>query len=538
MKKQVPIVPFSLVLTTLTGILLAAGWPAKGFPGLLFFAFIPMLFAEKFMRESGKVGLGIAFLTYWWGFLVFNFLTTYWVFYASAEGAYAAWICNSMFMAIIFYFYAWLQKYRDSRIAFWGLLSAWIGFEFGHMRWDLTWPWLTLGNAFANMPEWIQWYEFTGALGGTLWVLLVNWLLFRALYDFQNKKLFNRKLAGSVALMLIPILISFSRYLTYKESDIQAEIVVVQPNIDPYKEKFTSSGDWQLKRLLKLGIDSSTANTRFIVCPETAIPYGIWRHYQDQSFELDTIRQSITPNKHLSFITGVTYLEKFPSNGTNIPIEATQNSKGDWVVDYNSAICIDTSRNLQVYHKSKLVPGPEKMPFQKFLKPLQESVFDKLGPIGNMGTQDYRSVFYNQDSTLRAAPVICYESIFGDYVTDYVKAGANFIAIITNDGWWKDTPGYKQHFQYARLRAIETRRSVVRSANTGISGFINEKGDILQHSNWDEETALRQNITINNNLTFYSKHGDIIGRMSFFGAIILFLFQKMKLFLKRKKSIV
>lgn len=538
MKKSIPIIPFAFVLTTLSGVLLSAAWPAKGFPGLLFFALVPMFLAEKYLRENTKNNLSVSFLAFWWGFLIFNFLTTYWIYFATDVGSIAAWVCNSMFMALVWYAYAWLQKNRDARIAIWGLITTWIGFEFGHMRWDLTWPWLTIGNAFANFPEWVQWYEITGTLGGSLWVLVVNWLLFQAIFQFSNKSYFRKKLIIAISLICLPIIASYIRYATYKDADLKAEIVVVQPNIDPYSEKFSTNGDWQLQRLIKLGFDQATPNTKYIICPETAIPYGIWKHYQDDSEEIDSIRNHIKKFPQLSFLTGLTYLVKYPADATNVPMEATQNKRGEWVIDYNSSMNIDTSRNLQFYHKSKLVPGPERLPFQRFLKPFQESIFDNLGPIGNMGTQPYRSVFYNPDSTVIAAPVICYESIFGDYVTDYVKIGANFIAIITNDGWWRDTPGYKQHFQYARLRAIENRRSVARSANTGISGFINERGDIIQQSNWDEAIALRHEISLNNKKTIYTEHGDIIGRMAFFGAILLLVFQKMKIFLKKKKSIV
>lgn len=536
--KKLPVIPAAFVLSTLSGLLLAASWPNNGFPGLLFIALIPMLFAEKLIRESGNNRLHISFLVFWWGFLVFNFLTTYWVYFASGEGAIAAWVCNSMFMAIVWYVYAWLYKNRGARIAFWGLLTTWIAFEFGHMRWDLTWPWLTLGNAFANFPEWVQWYEYTGAYGGTLWVLLVNLLFFQAFNYWGNQKVFRTKMALISLWIFIPMGLSYFLYFTHKESSYTAEIVVVQPNIDPYNEKFSRPQDQQLYSLIDQGLEVSDANTKYIICPETAIPFGIWRHQQDTVLETRAIREAISAYPSIHFLTGVTYLERFKDGTKNIPEEATRNRTGYWVVDYNSAMQIDQSKDIQVYHKSKLVPGPERIPFQKILKPFQETIFEDLGPIGNMGTQDFRGVFKTSDSMLAAAPVICYESIFGDYMTDYIKNGATFIAIITNDGWWKDTPGYKQHFAYARLRAIENRRSVARSANTGISGFINEKGDILQKSNWDEKVALKQNISLNNTLTFYSKHGDIIGRMAFFGAILLILFQKMKIFLKRRKSIV
>ena len=110
--------------------------------------------------------------------------------------------------------------------------------------------------------------------------------------------------------------------------------------------------------------------------------------------------------------------------------------------------------------------------------------------------------------------MICYESIWGDWIAGSVKQGAQFIAIITNDGWWGNTSGKDQHLLYAKLRSIETRRYVVRSANTGISGFINQRGDVVQQSKWWTRTALKADINLNDHITFYVKHGDVVAIVS------------------------
>ncbi|MFW5773350.1 MAG: apolipoprotein N-acyltransferase [Tangfeifania sp.] len=130
----------------------------------------------------------------------------------------------------------------------------------------------------------------------------------------------------------------------------------------------------------------------------------------------------------------------------------------------------------------------------------------------------------------KAAPVICYESVFGEYLTDYVKKGAEFIVIITNDGWWRNTPGYKQHLSFARLRAIETRRSIARSANTGISAFINQRGDLVQTTQWWSETAIKDSVKLNDKITFYVRYGDYIARVSVFVSVLLILY----LFVRKK----
>jgi apolipoprotein N-acyltransferase len=137
---------------------------------------------------------------------------------------------------------------------------------------------------------------------------------------------------------------------------------------------------------------------------------------------------------------------------------------------------------------------------------------DLGGIAGNMGTQETRAVFrHSQNPQLSGAPVVCYESIYGEYVSEYIRNGATAIFIITNDAWWSDSPGYKQHLAYASLRAIETRRDVARSANTGISGFINQKGELLQKSGWWVPAALRGQVRFNQAQTFYTRYGEFIG---------------------------
>ncbi|MFM7054941.1 MAG: apolipoprotein N-acyltransferase, partial [Bacteroidota bacterium] len=186
---------------------------------------------------------------------------------------------------------------------------------------------------------------------------------------------------------------------------------------------------------------------------------------------------------------------------------------------YNTALNYGCDSTIQKHHKSKLVPGVEKMPFPAVFSHLEALAIDLGGMTGSLGVQDFPSVFTGCDG-LKIAPVICYESIYGDFLSYSVRQGAGLIFIITNDGWWDDTPGYRQHQAYARLRAIEFRRSIARSANTGISCFIDQRGNVHQATSWWVPTAIRQKINYNSELTFYARYGDFLGTLSLFGAVI------------------
>jgi apolipoprotein N-acyltransferase len=166
------------------------------------------------------------------------------------------------------------------------------------------------------------------------------------------------------------------------------------------------------------------------------------------------------------------------------------------------------------------------MPYPQYAKLLNYFTINLGGIEGSLGTQKERTVFFNKDS-IGVAPVICYESIFGEYVGDYIRKGANVICIMTNDGWWGDTGGYKQHCMYASLRAIESRRSIARSANTGISCFIDQRGDITQAQPWRVDAVIHDTLQANTTMTFYTLHGDYLARFALWlsgGILCIMLF--------------
>jgi apolipoprotein N-acyltransferase len=135
--------------------------------------------------------------------------------------------------------------------------------------------------------------------------------------------------------------------------------------------------------------------------------------------------------------------------------------------------------------------------------------------------QDEREAFFTADKKYAAAPIVCYESVYGEYVGEYVKKGANFLSIITNDGWWGDTPGYKQHLKYGAIRAVETRRSIVRAANTGISCVINQRGEISKASSWWKDDVISATINVNDKITFYTRFGDYLGLMAIYISVAI-----------------
>ena len=502
-----------LLLCLFSALFLVLSWPPSGFPFLIFGAFVPLFFILKNLQKK-RFAFVYSFLV----FALWNSFTTYWIYNASLFGAIAAVCVNSILMASVMTLFIWLKSKFNDRRAWWALISLWLSFEYLHLNWDLSWPWLTLGNAFAHYPQFIQWYEYSGTLGGSLWILLSNISLF---HSIKNK---TKYLLSSIVITL-PILFSFL-INTKNETGKVVEIVVVQPNIDPYFEKFDDlTSMQQLEKFIGLAESKLDSTTNYLIGPETAIVDGIWENKIENSPEIQRLKQLIENYPKLNIIVGaVTY--KAYSKTEKIPKTARQFVGSDAYYDvFNSAIQINTSE-LSVYNKSKLVQGVEFTPFPALLENLEFLAIDLGGITGSLGTQDYREVFASKSAQM--APIICYESIFGEFISQYVRNGADMFTIITNDGWWKDTPGYKQHLNYASLRAIECRRAIARSANTGVSAFIDSKGIITNATQWDEEIVIKGRLETNTTQTIYVRFGDYIGRISAFIAVMFLCFAAAK----------
>ncbi len=515
------------LLSVSSGVLLSLAW--LGFPGwILFFGFVPLLFVENFFtqRKSEYRGVffwGHAFLT----MLIWNGLTTWWIMYATVIGALLAIITNSFLMSLILWIAHCSRKRLRANLGYIALIVFWISFEFSHFQWDIEWPWLTLGNGFANDVKVIQWYEFTGTLGGSLWILLVNVIFFKIIKSaFDDYSLYQliKPLTEAILVIIIPVLFSLYLYYTYTEKNDPKKIVIVQPNIDPYSESYSIEDENEkLAKFIRLAKLKTDKQTDFIIGPETVVEnYSNWN---EDGLNLNpqylTLNNFIKKYPKTEIIIGISSSIYYPSG--KVASYTAREGNGSFFDVFNSALFVGRNDSHQIYHKSKLVSGVEKVPFMKYLGFLKNIFVDLGGSSGNLGRQEDASVFTSDDGT-KLAPVICYESVFGEYVTRYVQKGAGLIFIITNDGWWRNSTGYKQHMSFARLRAIETRRSIARSANTGISCFVNQRGDIKQQTSWWTEDVISGNLNINSRITFYVKWGDYIARISLFVGILIALY--------------
>ena len=514
-------------LSVISGILLSLPWIFPALSWVLFFAFIPLLLADNLwsqQKESEK--LSPSFLLSFITFLIWNVLSTWWIAYVSFVGMLFITSLNSLFMTLVW----WLKnKVHEKLGAFSGYFSFvvfWTAFEFLNHHGLLPWPWLTLGNGFANSVKIIQCYEFTGVLGGSVWILSSNILIFLIIKGLSGNpfRKFAKLVSISLLVIAFPIALSLYIYSNYSEKGVIQNVVVLQPNIDPYTEKFSGmSPDEQIKRLVSLTESKISDSTDLVLAPETALP-PFWEDsivIQNPSLiRFSTIIQKF-PN--ISFIAGAITQRKF-RNDEPVSKTARRSADGKYSFDvYNSAVMISRA-GVQISHKNILVAGVEKDPFREYFSFLPDYLRELGGTNGSLTSGKEPKVF-ELSGGKKIGPVICFESVFGEHTRQLVRNGANYIAVLTNDGWWKASPGVWQHFGYSKIRAIETRRSVVRCANTGISGIINQLGDVLACTKSNDYEAVSSRIRMNSTFTFYVRYGNYLGWISLFlsGMIVVYL---------------
>jgi apolipoprotein N-acyltransferase len=515
------------VLAVLSGLLMALSFPEIGNLNLIMgVAWVPLLLMESLLHNEKRAGLKIFGLSYL-AFVIYNVVTSYWIYFSDPIASFLAFLANSLLMALAFWLFYFTKKHVGAKQGYIGFVFFWLAFEYQHYNWELSHPWLTLGNVFANAPILIQWYEWTGVLGGSLWLLVINLLIFGLFQLKTSGEAINLRQIRTYWIVLaawvfIPISYSLYRYASYSESKNPIEVVVAQPNLDAYIEKFGPEMLSPLQQLDSVFIPVQpliTEKTRIVLAPETAIPFefnesNLGPGHRDH----DYIMENMQDWNGADLLIGASTFKYF---NTKRSAASRPSSDGQYYESFNTSVLMSKNQAPQFVHKSKLVLGVERIPFLEQLPILEKFSMQMGGAYGTLGVEDRAIVL--ESNGFRFAPLVCYESIYGDWVAEFVRNGAQVLFIITNDGWWRDTPGYRQHFAFARLRAVETRRSIARSANTGSSGFINQRGDVLQKSDYDTQLSMRESIHLNDEITPYVVHGDMIGRISWLAAILIFI---------------
>ncbi len=493
----------------LSALLLASGWLSM--TGLtLPVAFVPLL------RISASYGSA---RRDWWGmffwaaltFALWNIFTVWWIWFATPVGPPAATLASTTLNMIAFMLFHSVSKHAPKALAYTTLAASWIATEYWYTVGDFSWPWLILGNGFSHDVWAVQWYEYTGVFGGSLWVLLSNICIYEAVFNRSA-----RRIVLAAAVVVVPIFWSLGLWSTWTEPEKKVRVGIIQPNVDCY-DKFAGDKRRQEENILDL-LKDVPDDVRYIFLPETAVPHSYWEpalsQYPGEDLkaafwsELTDSLKKQHPDAIL--VTGANTLVYYtPGHESET---ARNNPYVGWYDHYNAAVGLTADGGLQIHHKGRLVIGVEKTPMPWLFRALEFLVIDLGGTLGQIGQGEHGTAFAFDG--VKFGPAICYEGLYGDFYGGFVRRGAQFMSIISNDGWWRDTPGYKHLFTISRLRAVEHRRAIARSANTGRSGFITARGDIRETLGWEKRGVLTADVALCDRETFYTRHGDYLGRIS------------------------
>ena len=517
------------LFSILSGLLLTLSFPYTGslYP-LAFIAWIPLLIVEHDIFEKKQKARNLfihAFIT----FLIYNVLSGWW-FTNLEKSLYLIillYLVVSLVMTLVFYLFHQSKKLVGRRFGTVIFVAIWIGYEFLQYNWQISYPLLTLGNVFGIAPQFVQWYSITGVLGGSLWILLINIIGFslakKIIFEKQSFRTQWKFFLSWCLTILLPALISLGMYSVYQETHRRhIEVVLTQPNLDPYKEKYNIDKVQLTKNLHAIVHQAEglmTPKTDLVLAPETSYSLVLNEHNSDKDSVFEYLQNWVNKRQVMLGIGAGTYIP-FPrrTRYTMRPIKGT-----DYFYEkYDSFVLLKPKAYPNFKHKSKLVTGAEQIPFIDWFPSLSKYGFDTGALGGVIGTDPAPRTIHTADVAF--APLVCYEVNYGEYVSRFVQKNAEALFIIADYGLYGNSAGYLQFLSQSRLRAIETRRDVATSTNTGISCIINQKGDVVQKTGYGISKGIRGKVHLNRKKTFYVRYGDFLGRGALIVVVILTLY--------------
>lgn len=582
--------PYGIVL--LTAVLLAASFPPFSFSPLIFIAFVPLfvLFESEVVpikvpedkvfrpfKSFFVILFRIATLQFIWRpqtrgskvlsyrrrmisgnaqlyrysytiFLFWNAACCYWLILTAigssnllealvnGSAGILAIVLNPFLMAMPWQLLSRVRWALPPVFAAATLIPFWLAFEFLHGRWDLSWNWLQLGHALSEWPSLIQYAEWTGTGGISLHILVANLLI----YWFYRRLTWFKKISllpTGLALSWLALPLALHIPLTNPERPLlqptgQLTVRVVQPNVDPFLKYNYFTPESQIQHMAELINSLPVDSVDLVVLPETAIPRAMDLYGLENNRILQPL-WDIVDSFQLSILVGVEEFEHHDEQDS-VSASARPAVRGGWIEQYNTAVMLRPDRLLEPHRKSRLVPMVERLPFLEWLYTLRDYNLDLETGMGSYGLPD-SLVVPQTGSEIPVGTMICYESVFGQDVRHATRKGASLLAIVTNDGWWQNSGGYLQHGAIARLRAIENRRDIARSANTGQSSFIDHMGKMYQATAWGEEAVIDRKLNLYQGETFYVRNGDFIGWGALWISIVLYFGVLVYRFVPRRK---
>ncbi|PIE63239.1 MAG: apolipoprotein N-acyltransferase [Desulfobacter postgatei] len=486
---------FPLVPALAAGLMLFSAFPGPGLYPAAFFALVPLwrsidrLDSTRAFYAGISTGIGFYLSLIYW---ICPTLTKY--------GGLNALVAMACLLLLVLYLSLYMGLFAlamkripvpEGLVPFWGAV-VWIALEYLRTYLFSGFPWGVLGySQYPNLVL-IQAADIFGVLGVSFLLVLANGILAVAFKALSQKSWPEKTDMAGIGLAMTLLCAAFI-YGHFKLAEIGGQIKrapsrkisVVQANIPQDRKWDDAFIDETIDRYSRLSLQAIPCD--LVVWPETALPfyYGM---DPEPSNRVDTmVRKAST-----FFLIG---------------IPAAQPSDQGFLF-YNRACMLSPLALPEGYYdKHHLVPFGEYVPFQDLLW-FAEKLTAGAGNFSKGETGPVPLKF----GTGTTGVLICFEILFPDIARDFVRNGADILTTMTNDAWFGPTQAARQHFSIAVFRAVENRRSVVRAANTGISGFIDPTGTILEKTDLFAACTLTRQVPVMSGKTFYTRHGDLAAK--------------------------
>lgn len=505
-----PTVKNEFISYIVSAFFICLSFPPFNLSFLAWVAFFPLFF--MFKRDTSKrIILGKSYLF----LLIAHVFTLYWICFSTVMGGVLAIAVNPIFMLFpisIWLFFRSKLKSEIQQLLLLGFL--WIGFELLLSLWELAFPWMILGNT-----QYLFYYELQWASIGGIWlissfVMALNILLYFSLkYYMADQKVKSKSLLNNALTFLVIIFIGgFLLPYTNSTSIGKMTIGIVQPNVDPWTKWESESEVQQVEQMenqTKI-LTQANKNISLVVWPETSVPFYILEPSGN------VFRESLTElsiQNNLAIATGFPHFQVYEDSTTAPPSARYSEWRKKYYHHFNAATVIDQHVEPVPYKKISLVPFAERVPWIDLYPFMKDLRFNLAGLGGWEKGLDTINFTLSENPKAVFPTAICYESAFPELMRSFTGKGATFLTVITNDGWWGNTSGYYQHFEFSRMRAIENHRWVVRSANNGISGFIDQNGNVIQQTDYWVQTQIANEIMLYDNQTLYVRFGDWLPKL-------------------------
>ncbi|MGB2867366.1 MAG: apolipoprotein N-acyltransferase [Bacteroidota bacterium] len=519
----------NIILAVSSGLFLGLAFPPSPFYSLAYIAFVPFMFLLQRMHTYGQCArYAYLFL------LVFHIVTVYWT--GGYTHANDVWLITSnvalvtlhpffYFPSVLLAFFVWRKA--GTVAGLFSLAFFWISYEYAHSLGEFSFPWMTVGNSQAYDLVRIQIAEYTSAYGVSFLLFAFNGVAYLLLENFASNRWTQRSWQSIVSVLLLLLLYIgpwlYGRRIMASPPRAGTELAlgIVQPDFDPWEkwgEGFAMKWDSyliQFNTLLDETRKLDTSDPDLVLWPETAIPFPIllprYVGYRDELLR-------IVDSTGVPVFSGFTHLTVVDSAHASVTAQRIGQS-GTFVETYNAALLVKPGGNLSpVYKKIVLVPFAERIPYASALKFLIEPLKWQVG-ISSWGKGTDTLVYHMRTKSgkdVQYSGMICYESVYPNFVREFVRKGAQFLVVLTNDSWWGNTSGAYQHAAYASFRAIENRRWVVQCANGGISEYVDPMGIVHVSTKMNSTARWISTIETNDTMTFYTRHGDVFAQACLF----------------------